>query len=596
MINNLKVRTKIILLAVFLLLVAVLITGVSIMDQIQTSHNNLARQEKIIRANYDKDIKKQVDNVITLLQGIYDKQQAGEFTQEEAQKLAADLVRNLRYEKDGYFWIDTYEGDNIVLLGSKTEGTNRMDFQDVNKLYVVKEIINVGRNGGGYTDYWFPKADETEPSPKRSYSLAFEPYEWVIGTGNYTDYIDSEIDILKKEMNSDLRGDSYIFGAIFLISVIIALSITIYLSRKLNKDFNAVNKYFNTLSTGDFTIQLPAKLIKRKDDFGVLAKNLETMKESVAKLVHSAKQEADNIIDVVQSINSNVLELNGNIEDVAATTQELAASMEETAASALAMTETSAEIEAASRSIAEKSQGAALKVVEINKRATSTREDVQLTQKQANEIGDQIEKKLEKALEQAKVVEQIRVLTESIMNITTQTNLLALNASIEAARAGESGKGFAVVADEIRHLADQSKTAVVKIREVTVEVTEAVNNLTDSAKALLQFVSNDISSSFERFSDVADAYKEDATYVDELITDFSATSEELLASIESIIRAVNEVAHAATEGAVGTGDIAEKVTNITNKSSEVTSEVALSGESSKRLKKEISNFIIESVD
>lgn len=592
MLNNVKVRTKIIVLATFLLLVAVLITGISIIDQVNTNRDNLDREEQIIRANYDKNIKDQVDNVITLLQGVYDKQQAGEYTEAEAKKLAADLVRNLRYGQDGYFWIDTYEGDNIVLLGNETEGTNRLEFQDVTGFYIVKAFIEAGKNGGGYSDYWFPKADETEASPKRGYSLAFEPYQWVVGTGNYTDNIDSEINTMKNKANEKLKENIVIFSIIFTVSIVAALGITIYISRKLSKDFTVVNQYFNTLSTGDFTIKLPDKFIRRKDDFGILAKNLEAMKEAVGKLVHSTKLEADNIIDAVKSINSNVKELNTNIEDVAATTQELAASMEETAASAQAMTETSREIEAASKSIAEKSQDAALKVVEISKRATNTREDVQLTQKQAGAIGVEIEEKLQKALEQSKVVTQIEVLTESIMSITAQTNLLALNAAIEAARAGESGKGFAVVADEIRHLADQSKTAVVKIQDVTGEVTEAVNNLTDSARALLQFFSKDISSSFGRFIEVADAYQEDAAYVDGLITDFSATSEELLASIESIIRAVNEVAHAATEGAVGTGDIAEKVTNITNKSSEVSKEVAMSEDSSSRLKEEISHFTI----
>ncbi|NLZ82349.1 MAG: hypothetical protein GX915_01630 [Clostridiales bacterium] len=301
-----------------------------------------------------------------------------------------------------------------------------------------------------------------------------------------------------------------------------------------------------------------------------MAQNLEVMKNSVGKLIGSTKVEADKITDVVGSVTNEVKNLNSNIEDVAATTEELAASMEETSASAQVMTSIASEIGLAAKAIAEKSQEATLQVVEISKRAKDTKENVIESQKNAATIGSEIEVNLKQALEKSKVVNEISVLTEAIMNITSQTNLLALNASIEAARAGESGRGFAVVAEEIRKLAVQSRAAVEKIQGVTGDVMEAVGNLSESASSLLKFVNSDVESSFDNFLGVADAYKDDAIYVDEIITDFSATAEELLASVESILISVNEVASAANDGAIGTGDIAEKIAVITDKSSEVT--------------------------
>jgi methyl-accepting chemotaxis protein len=256
------------------------------------------------------------------------------------------------------------------------------------------------------------------------------------------------------------------------------------------------------------------------------------------------------------------------------------------------MSTTSREIEIATKTIAEKSQEGALQVIEISKRAESTRTEVRTSQEKAKQIGSEIEEKLQKALEQSKVISQISVLSDAIMSITAQTNLLALNASIEAARAGEAGKGFAVVANEIRNLADQSKNAVNKIQKVTGEVTEAVSNLSESARALLEYVSKDMATNFQKFLEVVDSYNEDTMYMDNLITDFSATSEELLASIENVIIAVNDVAHAATEGAIGTGDIAEKIANITDKSAEVTKQVEVSRDCSEKLHEEIANFKI----
>lgn len=591
--RDLKVKTKIAILAVFMLLITAGVAGLALNNQINYNNEKLKEIEASIRSSYDMNIKNQVENAVSLITNIYNKQTAGEYTEEQAKKLAADLVRDIKYGDDGYFWIDTYEGVNVVLLGSETEGTNRYEKQDVNNKFLIKEIIAAGRqDGGGFTDYWFPKAGETEAAPKRGYSLAFEPYQWVIGTGNYVDFIDQEIGEVQKVAKAKLAEDITMFAVIFAVAVAFAGVVFIYITRLLNQDFIYFGKYLSTLSTGDFTIKLSEDYRTRKDDFGGLARDLEDMKVSVAKLVGSAKLEAENILNVVDNINTNVQILNGNIEDVAATTEELAASMEETAASAQEMSATSVEIETATRSIAEKSQEAALEIVKISKRAADTREEVVATQIKANEMKDRIEEKLEQALEQAKIVSEIKVLTEAIMGITSQTNLLALNASIEAARAGESGKGFAVVADEIRNLANQSKAAVAKIQEVTQEVTDAVENLSGNANELLQFVSTDITQGFNSLGEVAVAYMNDAIYMDGIVTDFSATSEELLASITNIMSAVSEVANAAGEGATGTSDIAEKIAVITDKSSEVTKEVEASRNSSKRLKNEISSFTI----
>ena len=591
--NNFKVRTKIILLVIILVLVSVLLAIISVSNLAKTKKENIKNLEVSIRSDYDNEIMDQVQNVKSMLNDIYSRYKRGVYTKEEAKEFAAGLVRNLRYGKGGYFSIFTDEGDSVVLLGGASEGKNLMDLKDSKGNYIVKEIIKKGQmKNGGFTDYLYPKEGETNESQKRSYSLVFKPFHWVVETGNYTDYIDDIINREKAEEDKNFTDSVIAYIIIFAAALVIAIGVSVYLTFNLNNAFQTISGYFNKLATGDFSIKLPKEYINRRDDFGILAKDMELMKDSVAKLIGRTKKEADRINNVVDNIHSNVKDLNTNIEDVAATTQELAASMEETAASAQEMAATSESIEAASRTIAEKSQEGVMQVIEISKRAKDTKEEVQLSQQKAQQIGSEISVKVRNALEASKVVDQIKILSNSIMEITSQTNLLALNASIEAARAGESGRGFAVVADEIGSLAGQSKNAVVKIQEVTEKVTESVSNLSESAEALLEYVSKDITENFNRLLKVADAYNNDAIYVDSLVADFSSTSEELLASIESVIKAVNEVAHAASEGATGTGDIAEKVSTITNQSNEVSKQVDKSKESSERLKTEISTFVI----
>ena len=256
------------------------------------------------------------------------------------------------------------------------------------------------------------------------------------------------------------------------------------------------------------------------------------------------------------------------------------------------MAATSREIQHAVKSISEKSQEGAEQAEKISERAATIKLETQKAKEKSTMIHHEIRDKLNEALKNAQVVEQIQTLSDSIMNITAQTNLLALNASIEAARAGEAGKGFSVVASEITNLANQSKSTVIQIQEITGQVMNAVNNLANNSKELLEYVATDVSKDYETFLEVADTYSADANYVDDLVTDFSATAEELLASIDNIMLAIDEVAKAATEGAMGTTNIAEKNTNIMTTSSEVVAGVQDSMKSSLVLQEEISKFTV----
>lgn len=591
--NNVKVQTKlsIVMLATIVALVLCAVISSESMKQLQSKA--LETMEADERESYDEQIKQQVDNVVSLCQTIYDQYQAGVYTEEEAKKLAADEIRQLRYGDGGYFWVDQYDGTNVVLLGNDTEGTNRMETKDANGYQMVKEIIRVGQEAdGGYTDYVFPKEGETEPSPKRSYSKAFEPFEWVIGTGNYTDYIDDKVASIEKDFTSYVtnKRTTFIISTIIEGAVVVFLLILIILSiiKPLKKCISSIG----VMEQGDFSQALGTALLKRRDDFGKLAGSIESMRTEMNGLIGEVKSQATEITGMVQEIDTNIQALDEEIENVSATTEELAAGMQETAASSEEINAMSHEIESAAKSIATRSQDGAMEADDIRDRAVSIKKTTTENDKRTKAIHTEINEGLTKALEDIKVVDQIGVLAESIMEITGQTNLLALNASIEAARAGEAGKGFAVVADEIRVLAEQSKAAVVHIQDVTKNVVESVTNLADGAKKLLEFVGTDVVDNFAGFSDMADSYSNDAGSIDGLVTDFSASSEQLLASINGVMDAIGEVSKAATEGATGTNDIAEKTGVVVEKAAEIKEKAEAAHAAADRLQKNVERFIV----
>lgn len=592
--KNLSVKWKMILMALITLAGMLLMGLFAIRQVIQMEGNAEAVLKESIQADYDDNIKNQVENAISMLDAVNARYESGEYTLEEAKKVGADMLRELRYGDGGYFWADTYEGDNVVLLGGDTEGTNRMETTDAAGYQMIKEIIRVGMEPeGGYVDYVFPKEGETESSPKRSYSKAFEPFQWVIGTGNYIDHIDTEV----AEKNHILRMNvqSTLFGILGLsaILILVIMACCIYMAANLSRSFQVSLEYIGNIAKGDFTKKLPKLLTKRKDDFGILGKQLEDMKIQVSTLIKEVKSQSFVINDVVDAVKDNVYVLSGNIEDVSATTQELAASMQETAASSDTIKSMSHEIEEAAKNIANRSQDGAEQAASIHERASKAQRDTATQRQHAGQIHNEIRESLTQALEDAKVVQQIEVLSSAIMEITNQTNLLALNASIEAARAGDAGRGFAVVATEIGGLAEQSKQTVAKIQGVTEEVTAAVGNLSRDAERLLEFVGNDVVSSYDMFDEVANAYNHDAEEIDALISDFSATSEELLASIDGVLDAMDGIANATNEGAKGTSDIAARTSDVKSRTDAVTDEVEKCTDTAKRLNEEISVFVVE---
>lgn len=591
--KNVKVKFKMLILVICVLMMALFSLLFSRYYLNSMKNTALSQLEEQIRADYDTNIKEEVQNAISMLDAVNKKYENGEYTLDEAKKIGADLLRDMRYGEAGYFWADQTDGTNVVLLGSATEGTNRIGATDANGYTMVKYIIENGlQPDGGFTDYVFPKEGETEYSPKRSYSKLYEPFGWVVGTGNYTDYIDDIIaeETAKYEAVYDHNVRNMIMLTVSLLIIIVLIALVI--SGNITKALAIVMKDIDVISNGDFSKSINESLLVRKDDFGILANCIENMREEIQSLVAKVKERAETLDDLVIDIKNSVSTMNEEVEDVSATTQELAASMEETAASSEEISAMSQNVGEAVKNIADRAQDGANEVISIRERAVNGKRETESRRRQIDNIISEIGQSLEKALQDAKVVEQIDALAESIIGITSQTNLLALNASIEAARAGEAGKGFAVVADEIRNLAEQSKETVTHIQEVTGNVTVAVNNLSSDSTKLLNFVSVDISKSIDGFEKMADSYNDDAENMDNLMSEFSETSHDLQNAVEGILGAIVEVSTASNEGAAGTTNIAGKAVSLTNMSEDILNNASGANDVALQLKENISKFVV----
>lgn len=225
--KNLKVVTKMSLMGLIVLAFATFSVIFSIASMNAVEKQTIKGEEESIRIDYDNSIKSEVESVISLLDSYYDDIQSGIYSQEEGMKLAADKIRDLRYGEDGYFWVDQSDGVNIVLLGSDTEGTNRMDTEDVTGYRMVEDFITSSVEKGSYfCDYQFPKEGESEPKPKRAYTQYYEPFDWVVGTGNYIDHIDDQIAAATKTADAYTNEKTKLF---LIVCIVFAAVIILFL-------------------------------------------------------------------------------------------------------------------------------------------------------------------------------------------------------------------------------------------------------------------------------------------------------------------------------------------------------------------------------
>lgn len=396
----------------------------------------------------------------------------------------------------------------------------------------------------------------------------------------------------KNNILKDYRELVKIIILIATISIIGIIFIVMLVIRHFLKGLSVAKEHIALIANGDLTKTMPEKYLNNEDEVGSILNSLSKMQESLKLMIEGIILESNNVEKTSRETEENVNELRGNLEEISATTEELSAGMEETAASTEEINASSLEIEQAAESVANKAEEGSKSVSNINAKVVKLRNNFIQSQKKEMEIFLSNKEKLEKALDDIKSIDQIHLLSESIMEITSQTNLLALNATIEAARAGEAGRGFAVVADEIRKLAESSKGTVEEIQGITQEVIDSAENLATSSSALLDFISVNVDADYKSMLKSTEEYTNDIELINDLVSDFSATSEELLASIQNIIKGIEEIANANNEGASGTSDIAEKTYLVVENGNNIVNQSSNAVKASENLVELISKFKI----
>ncbi len=414
------------------------------------------------------------------------------------------------------------------------------------------------------------------------------------GVKNYVAYVTEDISGITTAICVPVKeaevSISYLQGLFITSAIIMVVGLTVilfFISKGILKQIPSLLMAFREMAQGNLSHKIEVLV---NDEIGELANGYNEMAVKQKAMVAGVVRTTSDIFTIIKNAESHVHQLNANVEEVSATTEELSAGMEETAASSEEMNASAIEIESAIQTMAEMAESGVTSAQEIYGRAMGMQENASQSQQQAVNIYSGTEEKLLHAIEGSKAIDKIQVLSDAILEITSQTNLLALNAAIEAARAGEAGKGFAVVADEIRKLAENSKNAVTQIQQVSNDVTGSVNHLVVGARDILEFIDKRVLKDYEMLLETGEQYSVDAKTMEELVREFSKMSEQLLESVQGMMRAINEVTVATNEGADGTTNIAVRAGEIGNKTNEIMEEMAKAKRRTEALQKAVALY------
>lgn len=268
---------------------------------------------------------------------------------------------------------------------------------------------------------------------------------------------------------------NYFFKASFVVVFLLftaGFTLSYYLKRKF-EDLDFIEESLIKLSEGDLQIDLESKTVN--NEFENLYSSLNTVILNLSGILSSLNHYGNELHSKVEEIQriSGVLEQNTtNTKNVVHSTNSILKENHDSftivGESFYVVFQIIQGINSQLLELEKNGRHVSSELQELVKLIQDSQTKVKLGEEGINEVIRSMENVKQKT---AKITEFTSIITD----ISDMTNLLALNASIEAARAGEAGRGFAVVAGEVTKLAQKTIDSVKSVKQLIDETLRTVN-------------------------------------------------------------------------------------------------------------------------
>jgi len=373
------------------------------------------------------------------------------------------------------------------------------------------------------------------------------------------------------------------------IAFFIIIFMAYILSKNIIYPLNKIKDLAVRFSRYDFSRTMT---ITREDEFGQTGIALNIAQENIKELIKEIMNNSSEVSASSEELSATVEEITAKIEVINCSTMEINSSVQEGSATSEEITASIEEVNASMEELSSKAMEGSSNATQIKDRAKEVQIYTKNVLDKSNSIYKEREKNILKAIEDGKVVDEIKVMADGIAAIASQTNLLALNAAIEAARAGEQGKGFAVVADEVRKLAEKSSETVTTIQSTIAKVQDAFKNLSVNSNDILKFIIENIKPILEEYSKSGKQYGDDGDFISAMSEEIASMSEEVEATVNQVSTAVQTLAQNSQLSAEHTGDIQISIDETTKAMEQVAQTSQIQAKVAQKLSELVQKFKI----